>query len=448
MKGLPQRRPGDTFAGFLTGESGRDQRNIDILLDTIAEVSTTIDLDDLLMSVVDKTLEFTQAERGILMLFDGRDEDDEPALQVRVARDSLRRDLPGDTVYSRSVPQKVAREGQALCLIDAASATEASLGQSIVDLRLLTVMCVPLKVKDRTIGVLYVDSKASSREFTDSDLMLFKALSFQLAIAIENARLVNEALEAERLQQSLLLARDIQKSLLPPGELVLPGFDIFGMSRSCDETGGDYFDYIRVRDGHVGLVVGDVSGHGITAALYMATARALTRAFASTEPDLAKVFHALNNSLERDMGTGRFMTMFYGDLDVAERTLRFVRAGHNEPLLLRGDTGEFEELRAPGMALGFVRDYDFELAGPLTIRPGDMLILYTDGIPEARNAAGDQYGMERFQEVLNARRSRPAREIVDRVVREVADYTGSLGFDDDLTLIIAKATEDGVPPSE
>lgn len=447
-RGFAQRRPGDTFAGFLTGESGRDQRNIDILLDTIAEVSTTIDLDVLLMSVVDKTLEFTQAERGILMLFDGRDAADEPVLRVRVARDSLRRDLPGDTVYSRSVPQKVAREGEALCLIDAASATEASLGQSIVDLRLLTVMCVPLKVKDKTIGVLYVDSRASSREFTDSDLMLFKALSFQLAIAIENARLVNEALEAERLQQSLLLARDIQKSLLPPGELALPGYDIFGMSRSCDETGGDYFDYIRVRDGHVGLVVGDVSGHGISAALYMATARALTRAFASTEPDLARVFHALNNSLERDMGTGRFMTMFYGDLDVAEGTVRYVRAGHNEPVLFHGDTGEFEELRAPGMALGFVRDYNFELAGPVTVKSGDILILYTDGVPEARDATGEQYGMERFQEIIRAWRSRPAEEIVDRVVRGVAEFSGSEVFEDDLTLIVIKATGVGPGPSE
>jgi len=438
--GVPPRRPGDTFAGFLTGESGRDQRNIDILLDTIAEVSTTIDLDELLMSVVDKTLEFTQAERGILLLFDGSDDDGRPLLRARVARDSLRRDLPSDTVYSRSVPEKVAREGRALCLIDAASASEASLGQSIVDLRLLTVMCVPLRVKDKTIGVLYVDSRASSREFTDSDLMLFKALSFQLAIAIENARLVNEALEAERLQQSLLLARDIQKSLLPPGELALPGFDIYGMSMSCDETGGDYFDYIRVRDGHLGLVVGDVSGHGISAALYMATARALMRAFASTEPDLARVFHALNNSLERDMGTGRFMTLFYGDLDVAEMTLRYVRAGHNEPLLYRAATGKFEELRAPGMALGFVRDYDFLVAGPVSIEPGDILILYTDGIPEARDASGEQYGMERFQEVLDAWRSRPAQEIVDRVVHEVAAYTGSDVFEDDLTLIVAKAT--------
>jgi phosphoserine phosphatase RsbU/P len=441
------RRPGDTFAGFLTGESNRDQRNIDILLDTIAEVSTTIDLNDLLVSVVDKTLEFTGAERGILMLFEGQTAEAAPTLQVRVARDSLRRDLPSDTVYSRSVPEKVAREGSALCLIDAASRNETSLGQSIVDLRLLTVMCVPLKVKDNTIGVLYVDSKASSREFTDSDLMLFKALSFQLAIAIENARLVNEALEAERLQQSLLLARDIQKSLLPPGKLSLKGYDIYGLSRSCDETGGDYFDYIRVRDGHLGLVIGDVSGHGISAALYMATARALMRAFASTEPDPSKVFHALNNSLERDMGTGRFMTLFYGDLDIAEGTMRYVRAGHNEPLLYRAAEDRFDELRAPGMALGFVRDYEFEVAGPVMIDPGDILILYTDGIPEARDASGEQYGMERFEELLRAWRTRPAEEIVDSVVREVAEFTGSEMFEDDVTLIVIKATGDSTTAS-
>jgi len=437
MGDLPQGRPGDTFAGFLTGDANRDQRNIDILLDTIAEVSSTIDLGDLFVSVVDKTLEITQAERGILMLFD-----DEGALQVQVARDSLKRDLPPDISYSHSVPEKVAREGTAETLIDAASHSDASLGQSILDLRLLTVMCVPLKVREKIIGVLYVDSRASSREFNDSDLMLFKALSYQLAIAIENARLVNEAIERQRLQQSLLIAQDIQRSLLPPGRLDLPSHDIYGISEPCDETGGDYFDYIRVRDGRLGLVVGDVSGHGIGAALFMATARALLRAFVSTHAGLDGVFRDLNNSLERDMGTGSFMTLFYGDLDVRENLLRYVRAGHNEPLLYRPAESGFRELTAPGMALGFVRDYEYEVAGPVELLPGDILILYTDGIPEARNRGKEQFGMARFQEIVESYRTRSSREIVEGIVRRVRDFAGQEQFEDDLTLIVVKVAGD------
>ncbi|MHC4472828.1 MAG: PP2C family protein-serine/threonine phosphatase [Planctomycetota bacterium] len=431
------RRPGDTFAGFLTGNAAHDQRNLDILLDTIAEVNSNISLQDLLISVVDKTLAFTGAERGILMLYDDGGE-----LSVGVARDSLRRTLPGDLTYSRSVPLKVAKEGKAVCLIDAASANEAQLGQSILDLRLLTVMCVPLKVKERTIGVLYVDSKASSREFGDSDLTLFKALSYQLAIAIENARLVTEALEKERMQQSLDIARDIQKSLFPLGGLALPGYDIYGLSRPADETGGDYFDYIRVRDNQLGLAIGDVSGHGIGAALFMATARALLRAFLLSEEELGSVFCDLNNSLERDMGTGKFMTLFYADLQLDERKLYYVKAGHNDPILYRRESNEFEELKAPGMALGFVRDYAYEVAGPVELFPGDILLLYTDGIPEARSTLKEQFGMERMCEIVRGKRTRPASEIVEGIVREVAEFIGDNPYDDDLTLIVTKVNEE------
>jgi sigma-B regulation protein RsbU (phosphoserine phosphatase) len=437
MDGGMLRRPGDTFAGFLTGNAVRDQRNLDILLDTIAEVNSNISLQDLLTSVVDKTLEFTGAERGILMLYD-----DGGDLKVEVARDSLRRTLPSDLTYSHSVPLKVANEGKAVCLIDAASANEAQLGQSILDLRLLTVMCVPLKVKDRTTGVLYVDSKASSREFKDSDLTLFKALSYQLAIAIENARLVNTALETERMQQSLDIARDIQKSLFPLGSLNLRGYDIYGLSRPADETGGDYFDYIRVRDDHLGLAIGDVSGHGIGAALFMATARALLRAFLLSETELARVFSDLNNSLERDMGTGKFMTLFYAELDLKERTLSYVKAGHNDPVIYRPGSDSFEELEAPGMALGFVRDYTYEVAGPVQLEPGDVLLLYTDGIPEARNAEKEQFEMERMMEIVRAKRTRPAREIVESIMRGVADFLGETPYDDDLTLIVTKVNEE------
>lgn len=435
-----RRRPGETFAGFLTGDSARDQRNIDILLDTIAEVSSTIDLDALLTSIVDKTLEFTKAERGILMLFDEKGE-----LRVRVARDSLHRTLDtAGLIYSRSVPQKVAKEGKALHMIDAASQNEASLGQSILDLKLLTIMCVPLKVMDKTIGVLYVDSRASARgEFGESDLLLFKALSYQLAIAIENARLLKEALEKERMQQELLIARDIQENLLPPAKLSLPGYDVYGFSRPCDETGGDYFDYVRTREGKLGLAIGDVSGHGIGAALFMATARALLRAFLSTGSDLGRVIGDLNNALERDMGAGKFMTLFYGEIDLAERMLRFVKAGHNEPVIYRAGKDAFEEIDAPGMALGFLRDFEYEVAGPVSLETGDVLLLYTDGIPEARNAEKEQFGMERMLAALRARRTRSAKEIAEGIHREVAEFAGRRGFEDDLTLIVVKVLEPG-----
>ncbi len=418
-------RPGDTFAGFLTGEREHDLRNVEILLDTIAEVNRTRDLDTLLVSVVDKTLEFTMAERGILLLADAAG-----VLRIHVARDSDRKNLDPDPLYSKTVPKKVLTEGAAVCMTATASENPIPVTQSVQHLGLLTVMGAPLWVKDRIIGVLYVDSSIRRRRFTKGDFGLFKALSYQLAIAIENARLV-------RKEQGLALAHDLQRRLMPAPRLPLPGYDIYSQALTCDETGGDFFDYLRDRDGHVGLVVGDVSGHGIVAALLMATGRALLRAFASMDDDLARIVTRLNRALTRDMGSDQFMTLFYGDLDLADRTLTWVKAGHCEPILYRGSTREVQMLGGRGMGLGFEQDYEYTAVGPMKLHPGDALLIYTDGITEARNPAGEFFGTERLIDIVSGSHE-SSQALVERIVSEVTEFSGGEGYADDLTLIAAR----------
>ncbi len=425
--------PQETFAEFLTGDPARDARNVNILLQTIAAVNSNLDLESVLTNSVDLTIDLTGAERGILMLFEGE------ALKVKTARDRRRRALPSGIVYSHSVPLKVAREGKPICLLDAAAQGGMNLGQSIADLKLLTVMCVPLRVKDRVIGVLYVDSHATSKEFTRSDLTLLNALAYQVAIAIDNARLLEHYVEKQRIQQGLFIARDIQRSLLPGGALTVPGFDIFGMSVACEETSGDYFDYIRLGENRLGLVVGDVAGHGIGAALFMATARALLRAFLSASPEPASVLGNMNDFLGQDMETGRFMTLFYGDLDVPTRTLSYVRAGHNAPLLYHRAEDRVEELDAPGVALGMVRGFRYRVAPPVPLKTGDILLLYTDGIIETMNGQKEQYGIERMVEIVRKDRDRPSREIAETIHRAVAAFGEPAALQDDLTMIVVKA---------
>jgi sigma-B regulation protein RsbU (phosphoserine phosphatase) len=430
---IPGGPPPESFAEFLTGDARRDSRNVSILLQTIAAVNGNLELETLIVSVVDLTLELTGAERGILMLYDGE------ALKVRAARDRRRKSLPANLVYSHSVPQKVAREGKAICLLDAATSGTMNLGQSIADLKLLTVMCVPLRVKDRIIGVLYVDSQATSQEFGKADLTLLNALAYQVAITLDNARLLEHYVEKQRIQQGLFIARDIQRSLLPAGPLAVPGFDIHGVSLSCEETSGDSFDYVRKSDDRVGLVVGDVAGHGIGAAMFMATARALLRALLSANADPAVTLGNLNDFLSEDMETGRFMTLFYGDLDVANRRLSYVRAGHNPPLVYRRATDSFDELDSPGVALGMVRGFRYRLSEPVPVGPGDILFLYTDGIIEAMNPAKEQFELERTAEVIRRNRDRPARDICEAVRVAVADFSRPVPQEDDLTMIVARS---------
>ncbi|MCE9638035.1 MAG: SpoIIE family protein phosphatase [Planctomycetes bacterium] len=428
-------QPREDYSEFLTGEPLADRKRVAMLLETIAEVNSSVEVATVMQNVARKSIGVSGAERAIVMLFD-----EQNVLRIVLATDTKGTALGTNVQYSHSVAMRVAREGKGICLIDTANQGDISLGQSILDLKLLTVMCVPLRVKDRMIGLLYVDSKASSKEFRERDLTLFKALAGQVAVAIDNARLLQHYVEKQRMQEELAVAQKIQQSLLPRGGLQAPGLDVFGMSVPCDETSGDYFDYIRRSGGRLAFVVGDVSGHGIGAALVMSTARALLRAFTSDDSGPAAVITRLNKFLSDDVETGRFMTMFYGEVNLRERTLTYVRAGHNEPLVYRRASDTFEELGEGGIALAMMDDFDFEAAGPVVLEKGDILFMFTDGIVEAMNAAREPFGLGRIHEILRAHRDLPAKDLVERVRAAVRQHTGTDVREDDLTIVVAKIT--------
>lgn len=425
----------DDHSDFLTGEIGEDRRRVAILLETLQDVNTSVDVREVIQKVLDQSIAITGAERALIMLYD-----DDNVLRIEMARDRHGKDLGREVQYSHSVAMRVAKEGRGICLIDAANQDEISLGKSILDLKLLTVMCVPLRVKNRMIGLLYVDSKATSREFTDRDLTLFKALAGQVAVAVDNSRLLKHYVDKQRIEQGLAVARDIQRSLLPRGGMSIPGLEIHGVSVACEETSGDYFDYIRRPGGRLGLVVGDVSGHGIPAALLMTTARALLRSLTATDANPQEIVTRVNSFLSEDVETGRFMTLFYGELQQETRELTYVRAGHNEPMIYRRASDSFEELAEGGIALGVIDDFEFDLAGPVSLESGDMLFLYTDGIVEAMDARGEPFGVERVHDVLRRHRDEPARNIVDSLRRAAQTHIGTDERQDDLTLVLAKAT--------
>ena len=423
----------EEYSELLTGDPVADKKRVSILLETIAAVNSSVKVADVIRNVVDKSIMVTGAERAIIMLLD-----DDNVLRIELARDAAGRDLGKNVQYSHSVAMRVQREGRGVCLIDTANQGDISLGQSILDLKLLTVMCVPLRVKDRLTGLLYVDSKASAKEFSDKDLTLFRALAGQVAQAVDNARLLQHYVEKQRMQEELHVAQQIQQSLLPRGGLQAAGLDVAGLSVPCEETSGDYFDYIRRPGGRLGLVIGDVSGHGLGAALLMSTARALLRAFAATEATPAELVTRLNRFLSEDIETGRFMTLFYGEIALRERTMTYVRAGHNEPVIYRNETDRFEELGEGGVALAVIDNFEFESTGPLQLAKGDLVVLYTDGIVEAMSPSREPFGIDRMKDVLRRHRDLSAKELAGKVRQAVRDHTGTDVREDDLTLVVAK----------
>ena len=248
--------------------------------------------------------------------------------------------------------------------------------------------------------------------------------------------------ERERMKRSLALAMEVQQNLLPREPPRVVGFDVAGGSVYCDETGGDYYDFIDLVDlggGKLGIAVGDVSGHGIEAALLMASARGVLRSHAGLlGTDLAKLFAAMNRHLTRDSGDERFMTLFYAVLDAEARTLRWTSAGHDPALWLRRSTGEIEELPNTGMALGVLEEADFAQAGPVRIDPGDTVLIGTDGIWETRNPAGEFFGKQRLRDLVAALTDRCAEEIRQAVVDAVAAFRQVRPQEDDVTLVVIR----------
>ncbi|MHC4561734.1 MAG: SpoIIE family protein phosphatase [Planctomycetota bacterium] len=249
--------------------------------------------------------------------------------------------------------------------------------------------------------------------------------------------------EREKLKHSLELAMEVQQHLLPEESPELDGFDVAGKSIYCDETGGDYYDFIDLLDmgpGKLGVAVGDVTGHGIGAALLMASARAVLRSQAGhAGGDLSGLFELLNHHLVRDTGDARFMTLFYGLLDSDARTLSWTSGGHDPALWLRRATGAFEELPNLGIPLGILEGQTFEASGPITLATGDVVVIGTDGIWEAANEAGEMFGKDRLREIIAAKADEAARYIYAAIVDAVRDHLGDCPQEDDITLVAIKA---------
>jgi sigma-B regulation protein RsbU (phosphoserine phosphatase) len=244
------------------------------------------------------------------------------------------------------------------------------------------------------------------------------------------------------MRQSLELAEEVQKSLLPSRIPRLEGFDVAGESRYCDETGGDYFDvYKQTENGGetLSIIVGDVTGHGVAAALLMASVRAMFRALARRSGPLKERVGAVNELLSRDVqDSGNFVTLFYLEIQGGDDAISWVRAGHDPGILYHPQSGEFSELSGMGLVLGAFEEAEFEESQGALRTPGEILLIGTDGIWEAHDAAGEMFGKDRVREIVRAMADRSAEEIKDAVLAAVREFQGEVEQEDDITLAVVK----------
>lgn len=301
---------------------------------------------------------------------------------------------------------------------------------------------IPLKQRHDLVAVITLGAKLADTGFKSEELTLLFVLGSQVAVAIENAWMHEERIEQERIREELAVAREIQQTLLPDRFPEGPGFEVSAINLPSQEIGGDYFDFIRTPISEeepiekMLLVIGDVSGKGTPAALLMASLQATLRAVYESQSGLTATAEKVNAMIFRNTSSEKFVTLFMAEFDVTTRVLTYVNAGHNFPILTRS-AGEQILLEKGGLLLGVVEQTVYE-EGRISIEPGDVLTVYTDGVTEAMNTREEEFGEERLQAVLNSRSYLAAREIRDEIYREVLTYTGDRAQSDDLTLIVLK----------
>lgn len=294
---------------------------------------------------------------------------------------------------------------------------------------------VPIMLDNRTIGVMNLESDRLDA-FDERDRSLMAAFAAQAAISIERARMHEQRISAQKLQEQLHIAREIQESFLPRRQPEVSGYDIAGRNIPSFDVGGDYYDFIRIVDGQTGVAIGDVSGKGIPASLIMAAFRASLIAEIRNNYSIRTIFRKVNNLLYESVRPGSFVTAVYGVLDSKNHVFTFANCGHNLPLLIRND-GTVEYLREGGPVLGVSPDAEYE-ERPVYINAGEVILLYTDGVTEVFDSQERDFPIEELEKIIRKHMDRPAREILDEIYAAVRAHAAPDHVYDDLTMIAIK----------
>jgi sigma-B regulation protein RsbU (phosphoserine phosphatase) len=395
--------------------------------------NSSLDLDEVLNRVMDEVITATQAERGFVML-----REPDGSLAFRVAR-GMDRETIDDPQFlvSRSVVERVAHEGEPVLTSDAQRDDRFSMRQSVMSLGLRSILCVPLTRKDRISGVVYVDNRLQVGLFTPGDLDLLSAIASSAAIAIENARLYQVAVEKGRLERELQMAREVQASLLPHATPQVSGWEFVACWYPARQVAGDYYDFIPLDEQRLGLVMADVSDKGMPAALFMALTRSVVRASVHGSSMPAKAIARANRLICADSTRGMFVTLFYAQLHLETGELTYVNAGHNPPLLYDAHHAQLTRLAPTAMALGVLPDFPFE-QGTIRLEPADFLLLYTDGVTDATNAELQGFGMQRLERAILDHHDASAAGVMAALEEQIRAFSGSAAQFDDVAILITK----------
>ncbi len=306
-------------------------------------------------------------------------------------------------------------------------------------------LLLPLGARDKLLGFISLGPKRSDEPYSGADVRLLKSVAAQTGLALENARLMSaiadEVAQRERLNREVEIAREVQERLFPQTLPPIDSIDYAGACRPALGVGGDYYDFLALPSGRLGIAIGDVSGKGIAAALTMATLQASLRGEATRmTDDLAALVSNVNRLVYDASSANRYATFFYGQYNPASRLLTYVNAGHNPPMLFHRPAGEWQmsRLETGGTVVGLLESFPYD-QGVVSIAPGDVFVAYTDGVSEAMNNADEEWGEERMTDAICSCAGLRASEMITHIMRAADAFVAGAKQHDDMTLVVIHA---------
>jgi len=387
----------------------------------------------------------THAERAFLVLKDETGE-----LKFQRGRDRSKQSLPEEAFHiSTTILKQVMESGEKVLMSDVQGPEKYVMSESMLNLEIRSIACLPLQsyqVVDSStsyvgrtdvLGALYLDSKKATESFSKISQGILDSLATDATGVIENARLLKESREMERLQTELATAHEIQATLLPKIRGAYGYFSAYARNIPSRHISGDYYDLIKLAEDRYGFVIADVSGKGISAALLCSMAQGLLYAEALRHDSLAACLESVNKYLVQRTNSNKFITLFYGAIS-RDGELRYVNAGHNPPFVIRAN-GDFEELYSASVVLGAF-DFAKYQENTMHLQPGDLICLFTDGVTEARSKSGEMLGEDELKRLLTANRKKNVEEVVENIFDAVADYAAGTPQSDDISVFAIRYT--------
>jgi sigma-B regulation protein RsbU (phosphoserine phosphatase) len=406
----------------------RAVEELSVLNDLALAISVSQDFDQIMDTIIDRSIKAVGAEEASITMVDEEE-------MVPTGTLIYKKHKTDDIHFhlNRAMLGRMCHEKRALMVNH--PEIDSGFRSNTITEGIRNFLCVPLMVGAELIGVLSAFNKIDD-EFRPEDQRILAIIATQSAQVLERSRLAEEEKAAIRMREDMRVAELIQEGLLPHGDPEIPGYDVAGASLAAGHVGGDYFDFIPLKDHRWAFALGDVSGKGVPAALLMANLQATLRSQVLQDTSCHLCVSNCNRLMYLSTTHDRFATLFYGRLDLRSSVLTYCNAGHERPYHLSAD-GKITRLTAGGLAVGILEEFEYQ-DDIVILQPGDTLVIFSDGVTDMINEQDDAFGEKRLEKILLGNLEKTAKELVDQILAEVQEHAGNEPAFDDVTLVVLK----------